>query len=106
MRHEIRMTVAVFHRLLAVDGMRDDPGSSKRHHAFDLREIDELALAGTPSVDQGDENGGASVQSANGVTERRVAHDGWPIGVSDDARQARALLERRTIGAAIAINAP
>src|SRR5712664_4051687 len=100
------MTIAVFHRLLTVDGMRDDPGSGKRHHAFDLREIDELAPAGTPSVYQGDENGGASVQSANGVAERRMAHDGWTIGVSDDAGQARTLLERRTIGAAIAINAP
>ena len=106
MRHEIRMTIAVFLRLLAVDRMRDDPGSSKRHHAFDLREIDELALAGTPCVDQGDENSGASVQSADGVAERRMAHDGWPIGVANDARQGRALLKRRTIGAAIAINAP
>src|SRR5882672_2630349 len=100
------MTIAVFYRLLAVDRMRDDPRSGKRHHAFDLREIDELALAGTPCVDQGDEHGGASVQSANGVAERRVVHHGWPIGVSDDARQARALLKCRTIGAAVAINAP
>jgi len=82
------MTIAVFHRLLAVDGMRDDPGSGKRHHAFDLREIDELAPAGTPSVDQGDGERRRFRSIANGVAERRMAHDGWPIGVSDDAGQA------------------
>ena len=85
--------------------MRHDPGSGKRHHAFDLREIDEVALAGTPCVNQSDEDGGASVQSAYGVAERRVAHHGWSIGVTNDARQARALLKRRTIGAAVTINA-
>ncbi len=105
MRREVRMTVAVFHRHLSVDRMRHDPGSGERHHAFDLREIDELALAGKLCVDQSGEHGRASIQSADGVAERRVAHNRRPIGIADNARQARALLECRTIGATIAIDA-
>ncbi len=53
MRHEIRVPVAVFHRFLAVDRMRDDPGRGERHHAFDLREIDELADTGQSSHGSG-----------------------------------------------------
>src|SRR3954466_5522488 len=96
------MAIAVFYRLLAIDRMRDDPGSGKRDHAFDLREIDELAVTGQPCMDQGNEDRGAAVQSADSVAERRVAHDRRSINVADDARQARALLQRRAIGAAIA----
>src|SRR3954471_17120939 len=105
MRYEVRMAVAVFHRRLAVDRMRDDPGGFERHHAFDLREIDELALAGQPRVDQGDENRGGTVQTADGVAEGGVAHDRWAIRITHHARQARALFQRRAIGAAIAIGA-
>ena len=105
MRHEIRMAIAVFHRRLAVDRMRNDPGRGKRHHAFDLREIDELALAGEFRVDQRGEHRGAAVQSADRIAKRRMAHDRRSIGVTDHARQARALLERRAIGAAVAMHA-
>ena len=105
MRHKVRMTIAVFHRRPAVDRMRDDPGRRKRHHAFDLREIDELALAGEFGVDQRGEHRGAAVQTADGVAERGVAHDRRSVGIADHTRQARALLERRAIGAAIAMDA-
>ena len=56
-------------------------------------------------VDQRGEHRGAAVQAADGIAERGVAHDRRPIGIAHHARQARALLQRRAIGAAIAVHA-
>ena len=75
MWHKIRMAIAVFDWRLAVDRVCDNPGRGERDHALDLREIDELPLAGEFCMDQRDQRRRTAVQAADGVAERGMAHD-------------------------------
>ncbi|MDA9505447.1 hypothetical protein XI09_12350 [Bradyrhizobium sp. CCBAU 11386] len=103
-RHELRMSIAVPFRRHRVDRVDSEPWRRKWQHAFDLGEVSKLPLPGITGTNQRDQNCDAAVQAADSLSEGNIAHHGRKVGLSDYARQARALFESRAVRTTIAIN--